>query len=111
MYIYIYIYICIYIYILTLLYVLCFEGWGRVEIKNRHMISGKHAEELYVDFVMPPKASQLHFRGFGGMHGTWDSFVNQASIALTAFRFQTNDREVKTCFLYNSLLIEVSTNL
>ena len=26
--------------------------------KNRHIISGKHAQELYADFYMPPKASE-----------------------------------------------------
>ena len=41
-------------------YSLCFcvfWVWGNLHIKNRHIISGKHAQELYADFYMLPKAS------------------------------------------------------
>ena len=35
---------------------LCILGFGSgLHIKNRHIISGKHAQELYADFYMPPK--------------------------------------------------------
>ena len=30
---------------------------GNLHIKNQHIISGKHAQELYADFYMLPKAS------------------------------------------------------
>ena len=33
--------------------------WGNLHIKNRHIISGKQAQESYADLYMPPKASEL----------------------------------------------------
>ena len=35
-----------------------FWVWGNLHTKNRHTISGKHAQELYADFYMLPKASE-----------------------------------------------------
>ena len=32
---------------------------GNLHIKNLHIISGKHAQELYADFYMLPKASEV----------------------------------------------------
>ena len=31
--------------------------FGFWHIKNRHILSGKHAQKLYADFYMPPNAS------------------------------------------------------
>ena len=35
---------------------------GNLHIKNLHIIYGKHAQELYANFYMPPKASQIAVR-------------------------------------------------
>ena len=44
---------------LIFLVFLCILGFGvESTYKKLHIISGKHAQELYVDFYMPPKASQ-----------------------------------------------------
>ena len=46
--------------ILILLVFLCILGFGvESTYKKMHIISGKHAQELYVDFYMPPQASQI----------------------------------------------------
>ena len=45
-----------------LTYSLCFCAfwvWGNLHIKNQHIISGKHAQELYADFYMLPRASEV----------------------------------------------------
>ena len=45
--------------ILILLVFLCILGFGvESTYKKMHIISGKHAQELYVDFYMLPKASE-----------------------------------------------------
>ena len=45
--------------ILILLVFLCIWGFGvESTYKKLHIISGKHAQELYVDFYMLPKASE-----------------------------------------------------
>ena len=44
---------------LIFLVFLCILGFGvESTYKKLHIISGKHAQELYVDFYMPPKASE-----------------------------------------------------
>ena len=44
---------------LIFLVFLCILGFGVESTYNKlHIISEKHAQELYVDFYMPPKASQ-----------------------------------------------------
>ena len=84
-------------------FALCFcEFWvwgSSLHITNRHTISGKHAEELYADFYMPPKASDhksssLHhaFRDLDVLgiveHRSHDSRIGLASCK---WRLQSHD--------------------
>ena len=48
-----------FVYILIFLKFLCTLDLGvEFTYRNRHIISGKYAQELYVGFYMPAKASQ-----------------------------------------------------
>ena len=68
---------------------LWFFGLGSsLHITNRNIISGKHAQELYADFYMPPKASQSDQI----VNKTWILAVTYMSKSCRDVSFATQNR-------------------